>query len=295
MAIERARVRAVQKPWGTLDLRPWSTLHLDTGSIGELWYERDQDSARNPSLLFKILATTEPLSIQVHPGDAFAREIGLPSGKTEAWYILSAKPDSKVAVGLTHRISKEQLRQAICDGSIARLVQWRHVAEGDVVFVPAGTIHAIGAGLVIAEIQQRSDATFRIFDYGRPRELHVEHAVSVAEPGPADFPDAPSRYTAARTILVVDRHFVLERIELSPNSTWNLCAGPELWLFVADGNAQIGPLDISIAHAVFAEAEQVSIKVGSSGLKALVAYPGPAMSSGLLTELPVAGADSNGR
>ena len=88
---------------------------------------------------------------------------------------------------------------------------------------------------------------------------------------------------------------MLERIELSPNSTWNLCAGPELWLFVADGNAQIGPLDISIADAVFAELEQVSIKVGSSGLKALVAYPGPAMSSGLLTELPVAGADSNGR
>ena len=291
MAIERARVRAVQKPWGTQDLRPWSTLRLDTGSIGELWYERDQSSAQIPSLLFKILATTEPLSIQVHPGDEFARTIGLPTGKTEAWYILSAKPDSKVAVGLTQRITKDQLRQAIRDGSIAQLVQWNPVAEGDVIFVPAGTIHAIGAGLVIAEIQQRSDATFRIFDYGRPRELHVEHAVSVANPGPADFPDTPTRYTKARTTLVVDRHFVFERIELSPNSTWNLSAGPELWLFVADGKAQLGPLEISIADIVFAELEQVSIKVGSKGLKALVAYPGPDVSSGLLTELTDADAN----
>jgi len=291
MSLERARVRAVQKPWGTQDLRPWSTLGLDTGSIGELWYERDQSSAQNPSLLFKILATTEPLSIQVHPGDEFARTIGLPSGKTEAWYILSAKPDSKVAVGLTQRISKDQLRQAIREGSIAQLVQWNPVVAGDVIFVPAGTIHAIGAGLVVAEIQQRSDATFRIFDYGRPRELQIEHAVSAANAGPADFSDGPTRYTTARSILVVDRHFVLERIELWPNSTWNLSAGPELWFFVADGKAQLGPLEISIADVVFAELEQVSIKVGSSGLKALVAYPGPAVSSGLLTELP--GADAN--
>jgi len=291
MSIERARVRAVQKPWGTQDLRPWSTLGLDTGSIGELWYERNQNNAQNPSLLFKILATTEPLSIQVHPGDEFARTIGLPSGKTEAWYVLSAKPDSKVAVGLTQRISKDQLRQAIREGSIAQLVQWNPVVAGDVIFVPAGTIHAIGAGLVVAEIQQRSDATFRIFDYGRPRELHIEHAVSVANAGPADFSDGPTCYTTARTILVVDRHFVLERVELSPNSTWNLSAGPELWFFVAEGKAQLGPLEISIADVVFAELEQISIKVGSSGLKALVAYPGPAVSSGLLTELPDADAN----
>ena len=94
-------------------------------------------------------------------------------GKTEAWYILSAAPGAKIALGLKKRLAPRQLREAVDDGSIAGLVAWRTVLPGDVVSVPAGTIHAIGAGLVIAEIQQRSDATFRMFDFGRKRELHV--------------------------------------------------------------------------------------------------------------------------
>src|SRR6201999_104403 len=124
--------------------------------------------------------TTEPLSIQVHPDDAFARSIGLPNGKTEVWYILSAVPGAKVAVGLNYPRSAAELRGSIPDGSISNIVHWHPVQQGDVIFIPAGTIHAIGAGIVLAEIQQRSDTTFRLFDYGRRRELHEDNGVAVA-------------------------------------------------------------------------------------------------------------------
>jgi len=166
MAIEHARARALPKPWGVLDRRPWNNASHDGGAIGEIWYERPNDAAADPSLLLKLLFTSQPLSIQVHPGDAFAHAMGLPSGKTEAWYILSAAPEAKVALGLKRPLTPQQLRAAVENGSISDLVVWLPVSVDDVIFVPAGTIHAIGAGLVIAELQQRSDATFRLFDHG---------------------------------------------------------------------------------------------------------------------------------
>jgi mannose-6-phosphate isomerase len=284
MAIERARVHAVQKPWGVNDLRPWSALSLEGGPIGELWFERGEDSATS-ALLLKILATTQPLSIQVHPDDGFAHKMGLPNGKTEAWYILSAQPGAKVAVGLTHRISPSRLRAAIEDGSIVDLICWRSVAEGDTVFIPAGTIHTIGPGLVIAEIQQTSDTTFRMFDYGRSRELHVDLSVAAANAGPARAPRKSTQFTAARTALVVDRHLILEQIALPANTTWDFRPKRETWLFVVAGSARIGTIDISRADCVFAEGESVSIDTGVSGLKALLAYPGPALVEELLCDL----------
>ena len=111
--------------------------------------------------------------------------MGYPNGKTEAWYVLSATPEARVALGLKAECDALQFRASIKDGSVEDLVQWRTVTEGDVVLVPAGTVHAIGAGLVIAEVQQNSDMTFRLLDYGRGRPLDVERAVAVAIPGPA--------------------------------------------------------------------------------------------------------------
>ena len=222
MAIELARTQALPRPWGVVDLRPWSKAGNDGNTIGEIWYERPGKPAADPSLLLKLLFTSQPLSIQVHPDDAFAQSIGLPNGKTEAWYVLSAAPGAKVALGLNQRLTPQQLREAIDDGSISDLVVWQAVSPDDVIFVPAGTIHAIGAGLVIAEIQQRSDATFRLFDHGRQRELHVESAIAVADAGPADFQVQPSRLTDERTLLVSSPHFVFERIDLAPNSAWRL-------------------------------------------------------------------------
>src|SRR5579872_6681680 len=202
MAIEHATVQVVRKPWGVADLHPWSDIDGSAGPVGELWFQRTDRSAPIPALLLKLLFTSEPLSIQVHPDDAFARSIGLPNGKTEAWYILTATPDARVALGLKRHLTPQQLREAIRDGSIAGLTQWRSVAKGDIIFVPAGTIHAIGAGIVLAEIQQHSDATFRLFDYGRWRQLHEDSAVAVADAGPAQAQIAPRRLTATRTALI---------------------------------------------------------------------------------------------
>src|SRR5712692_483736 len=122
MAIELARARALPKPWGVVDLRPWSNARHDDGAIGEIWYERPGKDATNPSLLLKLLFTNQPLSIQVHPDDAFAHSMGLPNGKTEAWYVLSATPEAKVALGLHRRLTSQEFRQATYDGSISDLV-----------------------------------------------------------------------------------------------------------------------------------------------------------------------------
>jgi mannose-6-phosphate isomerase len=275
MAIEHASVQIVRKPWGVADLRPWSGSDGSGEAIGELWFQRADKNAPIPALLLKLLFTNEPLSIQVHPDDAFARSAGLPNGKTEAWYILSASPDARVAVGLKRHLTPQELRASIKDGSIASLTQWRPVAKGDSIFVPAGTIHAIGAGIVLAEIQQRSDATFRLFDYGRQRELHEDSAVAVSHAGPARIQCAPRHLAAARTVLIASPHFVLERIDLPANSIWALNADQETWILVIEGHARIGLTEAAVGDAIFVQADRAGIEVGPDGMSGLIAYPGP--------------------
>ena len=274
MAVEHARAHTLPKPWGVVDLRPWSNARHDGNAIGEIWYERPNQAAANSSLLLKLLFTSQPLSIQVHPDDAHAQSIGLPNGKTEAWYVLSAAPGAKVALGLKQRITPQKLRSAVDDGSISNLVVWRAVSADDVIFVPAGTIHAIGAGVVIAELQQRSDATFRMFDHGRQRELHIENAVAVANAGPADFQAQSNRLSSERTILVASPHFMFEKIDLPPNSAWRLKAARETWLLVLSGGARTGSFDVATGDAVFMQADHVNIDTGTAGLVGLLGYTG---------------------
>ena len=247
---------------------------MTASRIGELWYERPATGLPDPSLLLKLLFTNEPLSIQVHPDDAYARSMGLPNGKTEAWYVLSAAPGAKVALGLKSRLTQQQLRQAVEDGSISDLVVWQTALPDDVIFVPAGTIHAIGAGLVIAEIQQRSDATFRLFDHGRQRELHIESAIAVAKAEPARFRVRPNRLSDQRTLLVSNSHFVLERIDLAANSHWCMEAKRETWLLVLSGGGVAGSFEVARTDAVFAQMDRVDIHAGSNGMVALAAYTG---------------------
>jgi mannose-6-phosphate isomerase len=200
--------------------------------------------------------------------------MGLPRGKTEAWYILSATPDAKVALGFDRHLTSQQLREAIDDGSISNLVTWKTVAAGDVIFVPAGTVHAIGAGLVIAEIQQRCDTTFRLFDYGRQRDLDIENAVAVADAGPAGFQVQSSQLTDARTLLVASSHFVLERLGLKPNSERRLEVDREAWLLLVSGDARAGSFELAVGDGLFIQADGLDVHAGPNGMTGLVAYAG---------------------
>ena len=138
---------------------------------------------------------------------------------------------------------------------------------------------------MLAEIQQRSDTTFRLFDYGRARELQVDNGVAVAHAWPPRSPGNPTRLTDERTVLVASRHFVLERIELAAASSWALVAEPETWILVLDGQAAIGLATVSTGQAIFAGGGRTSIEVGSSGLTALIAYPAAAPVDSLLQRL----------
>jgi mannose-6-phosphate isomerase len=285
MAVEQARVRLVPKPWGRTDLRPWNVHHDAGTAIGEIWFERTDTQAPCPALLLKLIFTSAPLSIQVHPDDVFARSIGLAHGKCEAWYVLSATAGAEIALGLKHHLTPAQLRASIGDGSIAERVQWRVVRSGDTTLVPPGMIHAIGAGLVMVEIQQRSDTTFRLFDYGRGRELHVDAAVAATNADRAERQPPLRKLTDARTLLVASPHFVLERLELPPESVWNLNATGETWLFVLTGRAWAGAIDVQAGSAVFLEADGTRVDVGSDGLEILVAYAGANSVPDLLRRL----------
>lgn len=194
----------VEKPWGRKQLPPM--FDAPQGQrIGEVWFAGDTDLP----LLTKYIFTSERLSIQVHPNDEQARARGLRQGKSECWYILDAEPGATLGLGLTREISGGQLRSAALDGSIEQLMDWRPVATGDFIFLPPGTIHAIGAGISLLEFQQNEDVTYRLYDYGRPRELHLDDAVAVSKPEP--FPDHLIQHLsdAKNRTLVDGPHFTL--------------------------------------------------------------------------------------
>ena len=154
--------------------------------VGTAVYEKFGDFF---PLLVKFIDANQNLSVQVHPNDEQAVRLegeGI-SGKTEMWYILDAKPGSRLVYGFNQDLTQEELAAAIRDGKIEEYLNWVTVKPGDTFFIPAGTLHAIGSGILIAEIQQNSDITYRVYDYGRlgldgkPRQLHVEKAVEVTE------------------------------------------------------------------------------------------------------------------
>jgi mannose-6-phosphate isomerase len=294
MAIEHARALAIPKPWGVDDLSPWSNALAHDKAIGEIRYERSDNAAADPALLLKLLFTSQALSIQVHPDDTFAHLMGLPNGKTEAWYVLSAAPDAKVALGLKRRLTPQQLSEAVDDGSISDLIAWYPVSASDVISVAAGTIHAIGAGLIIAEIQQRSNVTFRLFDYGRQRELHVKDAIAVAVAGPVESQARSNQLTAERQILVSNQHFVFERINLAPNSSWRMEAERETWLLVLGGSAIAGAFDIGRGDALFAQSDRVDIHSGAAGMAGLAAYTGGGPIENFLERLAAPSLASSG-
>lgn len=196
--------RYVEKPWGRTKLPPM--FEPPAGRrIGEVWFTGAQDEP----LLAKFIFTSERLSIQVHPNDDQARARGLKSGKSECWFILEAEPEATLGLGLRHEVSAIELRRAALDGSIEELTDWRPVKAGDFFMVPPGTIHSIGGGISLLEFQQDADVTYRLYDYGRPRELHLDDAVAVARPGPYADELAHHISKSEQKLLVDGPHFRL--------------------------------------------------------------------------------------
>ncbi|MFT4027027.1 MAG: class I mannose-6-phosphate isomerase [Novosphingobium sp.] len=170
-------LREVAKPWGRRTLpAPFDAEKPE--KIGEVWFEPPPALDR---LLVKYIFTSEALSVQVHPSDLQTQAAGLGrQGKEECWLVIDAEPDAVLGIGFEAHVEAEALRAAALDGSIERLMTWHPVARGDFFYIPANTVHAIGAGISLIEVQQNSDITYRLYDYGRPRELHLEQGVEVA-------------------------------------------------------------------------------------------------------------------
>jgi mannose-6-phosphate isomerase len=224
MKLER---RYVEKPWGRADLPPM--FDAPAGKrIGEVWFT----GAREQPLLVKYLFTREPLSIQVHPNDDQARARGLPHGKSECWTILDAEPGARLGLGIKHHVSEEELRAAALDGSIEQMMSWRAVRAGDFFMVPSGTVHAVGAGISLLEFQQNVDVTYRLYDYGRPRALHLEDGAAVARREP--YPEALKQRVTGddERILVDGPHFVVV------HGSRDFLRDRQRWIMPLEGNAR---------------------------------------------------------
>ena len=260
--VRQLPTRMVAKVWGR-DHLPAPFVPPAGERIGEIWFE---PPAEVPQVLVKYLFTSEKLSVQVHPCDADA----LPgeAGKEECWLVLDAEPDARLAIGFVRDVSPAEIEAAALDGTIEQLLEWHPARPGDLFYLPAGTVHAIGPGLALVEVQQASDTTFRLYDYGRPRELHLDRALAVAEGGP--YAAQHRRSIADGTVLVDGPHFRLDRIEGAPDAA--ICAaypGALLVLPLAgeviakDGAARAGAGECLVADSI------ASLDFGAAGVTLL--------------------------
>jgi mannose-6-phosphate isomerase len=237
------------RPWGTLDLAPIYPNHKFNERIGEAWLTGDNCVVSNGSLakrtlselskefgpelvgtaapdphrfplLLKFLFPEEKLSVQVHPDDATARQFGEPWGKTECWYVAHARPGAQIALGLKPGVTREQFKLAIQEKRAEDLLNWINIYQGEMIYVAGGTVHTLGPGSVLVETQQQSDTTYRLYDYGRPRPLHLEQGLAsvkervasgkVVRPAPVSIHGGQSRYSS----MIVAPYFTVDMFEL---------------------------------------------------------------------------------
>lgn len=260
----------VEKPWGRHQLWPGFPDPAPGGDpVGEIWFQTPGDAA--PDLLIKYLFTSEKLSVQVHPNDEQAHAAGLPRGKDECWVILDAEPDSTIALGTREPVDRETLRAAALDGSIEGLLDWKPVKAGDFFYSGSGTIHAIGAGITLIEVQQNSETTYRLYDYGRPRELHLEAGIAVADPVPFVPHPMPGKVADGRTILVEGPKFVLERWP-GGHRTLTLPKGVTGWLVPIAGEGSADGIAWRAGNCLtLSGSAEIDASAGSD---LLFAYPG---------------------
>jgi mannose-6-phosphate isomerase len=218
-----------EKVWGKTHLSPW--FPDSDRPIGEAWYLSECELP----LLVKLLFTSERLSVQVHPDDG---EDG-PRGKNEMWHILEAERGASIALGFREPITRERLRDAMRTGEIERLLNWIEVKPGETYFTPAHTVHAIGAGIVLCEIQQYSDVTYRLWDYGRPREIHVEKAASISDLGVHPGAAHPVACGDGCEELVRSKHFITELVRMGPGEQQYPDAGKRQFWICLEGRGTI--------------------------------------------------------
>lgn len=296
-----------ERPWGVHDLGPLLVNPTPDVKIGEAWFT----AATNPTtagdtlgtlvtahpdallgaglgtecpLLIKLLFTSERLSVQVHPDDEYAvahHGVGA-RGKTEAWHILSAAPDATIGLGITAPLTREQAEAAARTGELAHLMDWRSARAGDTFLVPAGTVHALGPGLTLVEVQEQSDLTYRLYDYGRGRELHLEHGLAVADLGPYTLGTA-SHVAASRgrEFLTRCRYFTMERRHLDGQLSFAPIAPHFHVVVVLDGSGRIAGEAFTAGQAWFIPARADAFAIESTDATLLVTYPSVAPSPGL--------------
>ena len=258
--------------WGKLDLKPW---YEETGiaeKVGEAWLTGpecviatgplagktlDEAAKSFPGqlgdgefpLLVKMLFPSDKLSVQVHPNDEEAQKIGLPRGKTECWYVLEAEPNATVACGLKSGVTLEDVRAAIIAGTLEDKLEMVPVAVGDMVFVDAGTVHAIGPGVTLLEVQQTCDVTYRLFDYGRPRELHLDEGLAVVKLKTAAGKIEPLDKTTY-TRLIETKYFVVDRIDICAGDTVEMPMDGIGCVVGLKGDAAVNDVELTAGQAV---------------------------------------------
>lgn len=266
--IRRLERLVVEKPWGRDDI-PADFGNFGGRRVGEIWFTHpDGDAA---SILVKFLFTSERLSIQVHPDDAAARAAGLARGKDECWLVLGADEGAELGVGLKAPASKAALRQAALDGSIAGMIDWRAPQIDDFIYNPAGTIHAIGGGLTIVEVQQNIDRTYRLYDYGRPRDLHLDEGLAVAATSPVADPHDCRVDPAMSRLLVDGPHFRLLHLA-GPDAAALLPQASTDYIFTPlSAGCAIGGESVGLGECVATDrADGIAL---ASGARALLSWP----------------------
>lgn len=248
----------VEKPWGRVQL-PEQFGQNEGRRIGEVWFE---NPACELPLLVKYIFTSEKLSVQVHPNDDEARKLGHANGKTECWYILEAEPEAALALGFKTSVTEHIVRAAISEGTIEDLLHWRPVQAGDFIYVPAGTVHAIGAGISLLELQQSSDITYRLYDYGRPRELHLEEGLAVARLEPYSQLSTPTRRDES-LILVDGPYFSLARVDAG-SALLDSSTHHDRWIMPLRGVASSGDEFAGAGECLFVPAGE-AVEISKNG------------------------------
>lgn len=230
---QRLPLRMVERPWGRERLPAPFEVSAPV-KIGEVWFE---PPPQLEALLVKYIFTSEALSVQVHPSDDQA-PLGK-RGKEECWLILDAQPGARLGIGFRRELGVDAMRAAALDGTIEDLLEWHPVGPGDFFYIPAGTVHAIGAGISLIEVQQNSEITYRLYDYGRPRELHLDDGMAVARGGAYDRNLSQSLALDGAACLVDGPHFRLDRVDGAPDPETAARYAGALLVIPLDGSAEV--------------------------------------------------------